>query len=403
LAVAKRWSFTMAPLDHRSIRLVEDWYRGVLTPGGRALLWGAVATGIMLLGGLVVPLLVPFGFCVGFLVAGALLGLPFRPRVVGRRRLAAFPSAGEVLRYDVTLHNQGTRPARNLAVEERGLPPDLRPVGEAPVVPVLMPGESATVPVSLLCRTRGAYQLGALQVSSAFPSGLFKWPRTSTHQDRLLVYPRFTPLESFDVPTGRNYQPGGITIASQVGDSTEFFGTRDWREGDRLRDIHWPSLARTGKLIVKEFQEEYFIRLAMVLDVEVKHARHEPLLEKSLSLAAGIADTLAKRDYIVDIFAAGPRIFHFQAGRALAHFENILEILACLEAGDVLDMEALEAALVPEAPRLSAVIMLCMDWEPRRAAFCDLLKQHGVALRVLSMRPDRRPVGLSPEEVVEAA
>src|SRR5438552_2054734 len=81
---------------------------------------------------------------------------------------------------------------------------------------------------------------------------LEKFPRVARGEDRLLVYPRFTPLESFDVPHGRDYQPGGISVASRVGESTEFFGTRDYREGDRQRDIHWASFARTGKLIVKE-------------------------------------------------------------------------------------------------------------------------------------------------------
>ena len=210
-------------------------------------------------------------------------------------------------------------------------------------------------------------------------SGLVKVPRRVRREDRLLVYPRFTRLEGFEVPTGRNYQPGGIPVASQVGESSEFFGTRDWHEGDRLRDVHWPSFARTGKLVVKEFQEEYFVRLALVLDVEARGRRDEALLEKGLSLAAGIADALARREYVVDIFAAGPQVFHFQAGRALAHFENILEILACLEPGDRLDLGALESALLPEAKSLSAVVLVMMDWDERRRGLVEQLKAHGVA------------------------
>ena len=114
---------------------------------------------------------------------------------------------------------------------------------------------------------------------------------------------------------------------------------------------------------MKEYQEEYFVRLAMVLDVESRSAQDDALFERSLSLAAGIADVLARQEYIIDIFAAGSQVFHFQAGRALAHFEHILEILACLEAEDRLDMNALEAALLPEAGKLSAVILVMMDWD----------------------------------------
>ena len=116
-----------------------------------------------------------------------------------------------------------------------------------------------------------------------------------------------------------------------------------------------------------------------------------------------MADVLARQEYIIDLFAAGPEVFHFQAGRALAHFEHILDILAALESGDALDVEALEAALLPEASQLSAVIFVVMDWEPSRAALVEKLKAHGVAVRVLSVRPERKPTGLAPEEVVALA
>ncbi len=42
-----------------------------------------------------------------------------------------------------------------------------------------------------------------------------------------------------------------------------------------------------------------------------------------------------------------------------------------------------------------------MDWDEARAELIRKLKAHGVAVRVLSVRPDRRPEGLAPDEVVE--
>jgi uncharacterized protein (DUF58 family) len=396
----RRWSFFMPPEQHRFIRALDDRYRALLTPPGRALLWATLAGGLMTLGGLMRGIVLFFAFCAAALVAAAVAGAPFKPRLRLTRRLPPPVSAGDSLRYQVVVENVGRRTARMVSIQERDLPPELRPVGEPPVLDALGPGERAEVTLALACIARGAYELPALQGASAFPSALVKWPSRSRTRDRVLVYPRFTPLEGFEVPHGRNHQPGGIPVASQVGDSAEFFGTRAWHTGDRTRDIHWPSFARTGQLIVKEFQEEYFVRLAMVLDVEARAAAQEKLLERGLSLAAGVADVLARREYIIDLFAAGPEIFHFQAGRALAHFEHILEILACLEPGDRLDIQALEAALLPEAPRLSAVIFLTMDWEPRRSALVRALKDSGVAVRVLSLRPDRQAEGLSPEEII---
>jgi uncharacterized repeat protein (TIGR01451 family) len=396
----RRWSFMMPAEEHGFILFLQDRYLGLFTPVGRVVLWAALAGGFLLLGGLVAPLAFFFSFALSALLAATVVGLPFRPRVTLTRLLPPPVSAGDTLTYRVRVENTGRRPVRHLVIEERLLPPQLRRVEEPPVIDTLAPGERLEVTLRLRCTTRGVYELAALQAASHFPSALVKWSRRAPVKDRLLVYPRFTALESFDVPHGRNYQPGGIAVASQVGDSTEFFGTRDWHEGDRTRDIHWPSFARTGRLVVKEFQEEFFVRLALVLDVQSRSAREDVLLEKALSLAAGMADVLARQEYIIDLFAAGPQVFHFQAGRALAHFEHILEILAALESGERLDVNALEAALLAEASQLSAVVFVVMDWEPSRAALVARLKEHGVAVRVLSVRPERPAVGLAPGEVV---
>ncbi|MBI5546636.1 MAG: DUF58 domain-containing protein [Deltaproteobacteria bacterium] len=398
---SRRWSFWMPPLEHRMIRVLDDWHRCLLTPMGRVLLWGAAASGFILLGGFVPLQLYVFGFCLSALACALVLGFVFRPRVTLSRRLPPPASAGEVMSYSVLVENRGRRVLRDLVIDERALPPELRPVGEAPVIERLGPKESAPVTLRLSCQTRGAFELKKVQAASSFPAGLVKVGRGRKVRERVLVYPKFSRLERFEIPHGRNYQPGGLPIASKVGESCEFFGSREWREGDLVRDIHWPSLARTGRLIVREFQEEYFVRLAMVLDIEARTRRDEALFEKSLSLAAAIADVLARQEYIVDLFAAGPQVYRFQAGRALAHFENILEILACLSPGDRLDMGALEAAILPEAPQLSAVVLVMMDWDERRAALVRALKERGVAVRVLCMRSDRRPQGLDPSELVE--
>lgn len=401
MARRRRWSFFMPALEHPPILWFDDLHRGRLTIEGRTLFWGALAAGTLLLGELTSLLLMSFCVCTCALGGAWVLGWLYRPRLRMTRQIAGYPSAGELFAYRVLVENIGRRVARNVCVEERGLPPELRPVGEPEPIATLEPGESAFVTLRLRCQRRGAYDLIRLQGASSLPTGLIKSGKVVRQYDRLLVYPQITPVETLDLPLVRNYQPGGISVVSHVGESTEFFGTRDWRQGDRVRDIHWPSSARTGRLIAREFQEEYFVRLGMVLDIQVASARDEPLLERGISLTAGIASVLARQEYIVDIFAAGPQVYHLQAGRALAHVDNILDILACLESGDRLNIEALESVLIPEAARLSAVVFIMLDWEPTRAAVVQKLKRLGVAVRVLSIRPGKLPTDLAPEEIVE--
>ncbi len=383
------------------MRWFDDFYRGELTSSGRAMFWGMNVSGLMLMGGLQEPLLICFGFCTSALAFSGIFGLAYRPRLRLTRHIGAFPSAGEVFQYRVDVENVGTRVARDVVVEERQLPPDLRPAGESPVIASLAPGECTTVTLQLKCISRDCYELNRLQAATTYPAGLTKSGRKSRRSDRLVVYPRVTQLNEFDVPHARNHQPGGIAVASHVGESTEFLGTRDWRQGDRVRDIHWPSSARVGRLIAKEYQEEYFVRLAVVLDIEAPRARDEARLERAISLTAGITDSLSRKEYIVDILAAGDDVYHFQAGRAIAHLENILELLAALESGGRLDMLALQSVLLPETPRLSAVILVMMDWDQQRCDLVQSLKSHGVAVRVICMKAGVRPDGLEASELIE--
>jgi uncharacterized repeat protein (TIGR01451 family) len=401
MGMARRsWSFLMPPLEHGFIRRLDDGYRGGLTPMGRAVFWGLIAASVLRLGSLSEGLYVVLAAVGAMIIGGFVVGVPFRPRVSVVRRLPPPPSAGETWSYEVTVTNTGTAPCRDLHLTERGLPAALRPVGEPEPIPVLAPGESARVRLTLDCRKRGTYTLRALQAASSFPAGLVKLGWRDTAADRVLVYPAFFRLEHFEVPVGAVHQPGGIPVASRVGESMELSGLREWRQGDRPRDVHWAAYARTGRLVVREYQEEHFARLALVLDVEAARREDEPHFERGLSLAAAIADALARQEYIIDIFAAGDDVHHFQAGRSIAHFDNILELLAALEPGSRLDVEALSSAILPLARQLSAVIFVMTGWDDERRGIVEAMRGLSVAVRVVCARPGVVLSGLAPEESV---
>ena len=70
------------------------------------------------------------------------------------------------------------------------------------------------------------------------------------------------------------------------------------------------------------------------------------------------------------------------------------------EPGASLDALALEQVLVHEAPQLSAVIFVMLDWEPGRAGVVQTLRKLGVAVRVICVRPGVQPTDLNAEELV---
>src|SRR3970282_2553914 len=109
---------------------------------------------------------------------------------------------------------------------------------------------------------------------------------------RVVALPRRYRLPRLVLPGRRKHQPGGVALATSVGASEEFLALREYRPGDPLQHIHWKSFARTGRPIVKEFQDEFFERHALVLDT-FSHAGGEAAFEEAVSIAASVLYTLA--------------------------------------------------------------------------------------------------------------
>lgn len=233
---------------------------------------------------------------------------------------------------------------------------------------------------------RGRYLLRAPEVRGTDPLRLALTREHGLAEQILLVYPRFYSMEDFIVPLGRRYQPGGIPLASNTGDAIEFVGTREYREGDPIKHIHWRSFARRGKPVVKEYQEEYFCRIAVILDTFLAskpRAGEERAFEAAVSLTASIADFFSRGEYIVDILAAGPDIYEVSAGRSLAYLENILDVLACLEPCPQPPFQTISPVLFDKLAQITSVVAVLLDWDDEREQFLQRVKALGTAVRVM--------------------
>jgi uncharacterized protein (DUF58 family) len=236
-------------------------------------------------------------------------------------------------------------------------------------------------------RRRGRYQIPGAVVRAADPLRLVLTREVSAAGQTVVVYPRFYSMDEFLVPAGRRYQPGGIPLASNTADSIEFVGTREFREGDPIKNIHWRSWARRGKPVVKEYQEEYFARIALILDTFTPaEAENAQAFEAAISVVASIADFFSRSEYIVDILAAGPDIYEVSAGRSLAYLENILDVLACLEPCSQPPFQGIAPTLFDKLGQITTVVAVLLDWDTPREAFLRRVKALGTAVRVLVVR-----------------
>jgi uncharacterized protein (DUF58 family) len=269
------------------------------------------------------------------------------------------------------------------------------------------PGRPARVGLDVTPSRRGRFVVPGLGVAGTDPLGLLA-TRCAVRQplQSVLAYPRFFQLDALPLPVGRRYQPGGIPLASSLGDSSEFVGTRDYRDGDPVRRIHWRSWARRGGPVVKEYQEEYFSRIALVLDTFLPRrprAAERNRFEAAVSVLASVAGYFSRTEDVVDIFAAGPDVYEVSTGRSLAYLENVLEVLACLEPCHDTPFARLEPHLDERLSRLTSVVAVVLDWDEARETFLWRLRDQGVAVRVFLVHEGstRKPWADAAERVGE--
>jgi uncharacterized protein (DUF58 family) len=371
-----------------------------LTARGRFVMWTMLALGVLGLDTHRTQVYMLFAPAAAMLLVAAVYALYSRPRVRLDCRLPERATAQTPVGVTARVTPEQKTQARDVSLSfHRSLqrqpgvtfePRDISVVAE--------PEKSAEARTQLRIERRGRYVLRGPAARVTDPLRLVTSRAIDAPEQALLVYPRYYSMESFPVPLGRRYQPGGIPLTSSTGDAIEFVGTREYREGDPLKNIHWRSWARRGEPVVKEFQEEYFCRIALILDTFVPPAARGKkaggeAFEAAISVVASIADFFSRSEYVVDILAAGPDVYEVSAGRSLAYLENILDVLACLEPCHEPPFEAIGPQLFEKLAQITTVVAVLQDWDAPREAFLRRVKSLGTAVRALIVHrgPTREP------------
>lgn len=133
-------------------------------------------------------------------------------------------------------------------------------------IPTIFKNQPVTLSYQTLCDRRGLYTFPELWLCSNGPFGFFTTKRRLDVPSSLLIYPQYHPLRQLNTLERREFGQGQT---AKVGLGTQVIGTREYRSGDSLRQVHWRSTARRNQLVVKEFSDDDQLTLTVVLDLEV--------------------------------------------------------------------------------------------------------------------------------------
>lgn len=225
------------------------------------------------------------------LVAGlflALLLLIAIAFVVGRQPLAARLDlardrviVGERANGYLTLTNPSGRRSRSLVVEF--------PVGAGRAafeLPALAPGAVHEELFAIPTAHRAVLDVGPVTAVRADPLGLLRRERHLSQMDTLYVHPKTLRVEGSAAGLVRDLE--GRTVPKVSDNDVSFHALRGYVAGDDRRHIHWKSSAKTGTLMVRQFEETRRSHLLTMVSSRLEDYASDDEFEMAISIAGSL-------------------------------------------------------------------------------------------------------------------
>ena len=293
----------------------------------------------------------------------------FGTKLTFNREVVSRIEEDDILEIKMTITNNSFIPLFNFLFEDN-LPCAARgQTRTAIVVDFLKPAGTRSLSYSCFCPKRGKYALGPVNIYFFDPFGLLFFQKSFQQvYSEVYVYPKTFPINKFP-PLVKGVLPWfGIETTHAGGDEDEFFGVREYRQGDPIKRIHWFSSARTNVLIVKQFQRQSFFRATIIFSLE-KDKNYgegkESVAEYIIKIAASVARYLVDRNISVEVVAHAGEIVHIPFNKGPEHLEDIMKFLTIAQPESHISLIELfheHARHIVDNSSL-IVIMLDKDWE----------------------------------------
>jgi len=194
------------------------------------------------------------------------------------------------------------------------------------------PRKSATVPITVIPKRRGTHRLTNFQLSTSFPFGFVKRAMMGRSVAPMLIYPAIGEVSPRLLSLCRSAERGGANMKPRRNGADEFFGVKEFRQGDNPRWIHWKRSARTGELVSREMVQISPPRLLILCDtfIETTNPRERMLVEETIGMAASLASRALDSGMAVGFCAWAGDWVSIPPQRGKRHCRDVLAALADL-------------------------------------------------------------------------
>lgn len=295
------WGRRLLRRTRKGLLTAATWLRTTVTPAG----WLLAAIAVVgIAGGLA------FGLVEGWVVAAIavvllLLSVPFLlgahdygiRLVLAKERVVA----GSEVAGSLDIVNRSTRVALPGVVDI--------PVGPGLVevhVPLLRGGSDHRESLAISAHRRGIIQVGPMTVGRGDPVGILRREHAWPGVQHIYVHPVTVAIPSTSAGLVKDLE--GAPTSDIVDADLSFHALREYVPGDSYRHVHWKSTAKTGKLMVRQYEETRHSRIAIIVDLGVAGYASDAEFEMAVSAAAslGVQGVRDGRDVLVSASADIP-------------------------------------------------------------------------------------------------
>ena len=216
----------------------------------------------------------------------------------------------------------------------------------------LAPGEEAEELFAIPTAKRGVVKVGPVSVVRGDPLGLFERAHRRDEPVDLFVHPRTVLFDGQSLGYLRDLE--GLPAADLSRDDVSFHALLEYQPGDDLRHVHWRSTARTGTMMVRQYEETRRSHFVIGLSRSLAEYATEDDFELAISAAGSIGLRALRDSQRVDMRVQGREL---PSGTG----KQLLDSLSAVDGskpkeGGIAELAGVVAATMPLA---SVVVLVC--------------------------------------------
>ena len=293
---------------------------------------------------------------------------------------------GQSLETQITIRNAS--PLAKFGLEISDL--EELPGNSTGVVINLAPYKENSLSLRTLFRRRGVYTVGAPRVSSRDPFGIVRLSHREAGTEQLVVFPQTVDIHTLSAAQGEETGEGALQRTDPVA-STSVASIREYHPGESSRHLHWPSIARKGTLMLKQFDSgsENMIWVLLDMQAEVHTGKEVDNTEElAVTVAASVIKSCSEDGWAVGLVAQGEHQYILSPQIGTSALNRSLLALTQIQAqGTVTLMNLLSSWQSQMASPTIQLIVVTPSMNPEWVPLVESSARQGVLAAVVLVDP----------------